>query len=74
MCANSRRFNTELNCFRAGLIVGKLLTLNGDKAWMNSSDSPRKSFKVVYEPFFHGGNTPMPLEPLSGSGFQNVSY
>jgi len=31
ICANSLRFNTGLDCFRAGLIVGKLLTLKDAK-------------------------------------------
>jgi hypothetical protein len=29
MCAKALLFNTELGCFRAGLIVGKLLMFNG---------------------------------------------
>ncbi len=40
ICANSLRFNTRLDCFRAGLIVGKLLTLKGGKAWKTPSGSP----------------------------------
>jgi hypothetical protein len=32
MYANSRLFNTELDCFRAGLIVGKS-TFNGAQTW-----------------------------------------
>jgi hypothetical protein len=33
MCAKALLFNTRANCFRAGLIVGKLLNRNGDKTW-----------------------------------------
>jgi len=40
MCANSHLFNTELDRFRAGLIVGKLLTFNGAQTWKAQSDSP----------------------------------
>ena len=40
MCAKSLLFNTRPDCFRAGLIVGKLLNLNGDKTWKTLSDSP----------------------------------
>jgi hypothetical protein len=40
MCAKSLLFNTELDCFRAGLIVGKLLMFNGAKTRKTLSDSP----------------------------------
>ena len=40
MCAKALLFNTRANCFRAGLIVGKLLNRNGDKTWKTLSDSP----------------------------------
>jgi hypothetical protein len=40
MCANSLRFNTRPNRSRAGLVVGKLLTLKGTKAWKDRSYSP----------------------------------
>jgi hypothetical protein len=38
MCANLRLFNTELDCFRAGLIVGKLLMFNGAQTRKTLSD------------------------------------
>src|SRR5271169_4329713 len=40
MCAKALLFNTRADCFRAGLIVGKLLNCNGDKTWKTLSDSP----------------------------------
>ena len=40
MCAKALLFNTRADCFRAGLIVGKLLNCNGDKTWETLSDSP----------------------------------
>src|ERR1700722_17221002 len=42
-CANSRLFNTELDCFRAGLIVGKL-TFNGAQTWKPPSDRLKVRF------------------------------
>jgi hypothetical protein len=40
MCAKALLFNTRADCFRAGLIVGKLLNHNGDKTRQTLSDSP----------------------------------
>lgn len=40
MCAKALLFNTRADCFRAGLIVGKLLNHNGDKTRETLSDSP----------------------------------
>jgi hypothetical protein len=40
ICANSRLFNTDPDCFRAGLIVGKLLNRNCRKTRKTLSDSP----------------------------------
>jgi hypothetical protein len=39
MCAKLLLFNAELDCFRAGLIVGKLM-FNGAQTWKTTSDSP----------------------------------
>ena len=40
MCAKALLFNTRADCFRAGLIVGKLLNCNGYKTRKTLSDSP----------------------------------
>jgi TetR/AcrR family tetracycline transcriptional repressor len=40
MCAKALLFNTRAECFRAGLIVGKLLNRNGHKTRKTLSDSP----------------------------------
>jgi hypothetical protein len=40
MCAKALLFNTRADCFRAGLIVGKLLMFNGAQTWKTPSDSP----------------------------------
>ena len=40
MCANLLLFDTSTKRFRAGLIVGKLLTLKDAKTWKIPSDSP----------------------------------
>jgi hypothetical protein len=40
MCAKALLFNTRADCFRAGLIVGKLLTIKGGRTWKTLSDSP----------------------------------
>ena len=40
MCAKALIFNTRADCFRAGLIVGKLLNRNGRKTRKTLSDSP----------------------------------
>jgi hypothetical protein len=40
MCAKALLFNTSADCFRAGLIVCKLLNHNGDKTRKTLSDSP----------------------------------
>ena len=33
MCTKALLFNIRADCFRAGLIVGKLLMFNGAQAW-----------------------------------------
>jgi hypothetical protein len=40
VCAKSLLFNTELDRFRAGLIVGKLLMFNGARTWKALPGSP----------------------------------
>ena len=40
MCAKALLFNTRPDCFRAGLIVGKLLNHNGDKTRETLSAPP----------------------------------
>ena len=40
MCAKALLFNTRADCFRAGLIVGKLLMFNDAKTWKTPSDPP----------------------------------
>src|SRR6266487_1038845 len=40
ICANSPLFNTATKRFRAGLIVGKLLTLKRARTWKTLADSP----------------------------------
>ncbi len=39
-CAKALLFNTSADCFRAGLMFGKLLIFNGAKTWKTLSDSP----------------------------------
>ena len=40
MCAKALLFNTRADCFRAGLIVGKLLMFNGAQTRETLSDLP----------------------------------
>jgi len=40
ICAKALLFNTRADCSRAGLIVGKSLTLKDAKTWTTLSDSP----------------------------------
>jgi len=40
MCAKALLFNTRADCFRAGLVVGKLLMFNDVQTRKTLSDSP----------------------------------
>src|SRR5271169_1768406 len=65
VCANSLPFNTRPNCSRAGLVVGKLLTLKGGKTWKARSYSPTLNQSPVAFILF----SDLPLNPFSDSGF-----